>query len=108
MLAKHILYQLRYTPFYLYFNTYNANRIKNAIIKQNNPIASVNAKPKIVYLNNSCWIEGLRDKANTNEPNTVPTPAPAPPKPIVAAPAPINLQASNILYIYKLNYLKTL
>ena len=94
-----MLYQLKLYPLFI---NYNANNIKNAIIKQNNPIASVNAKPKMVYLNNSCWIEGLRDKANTNEPKTVPTPAPAPPRPMVAAPAPINLQASNIKLILKL------
>ena len=74
---------------------YKANKIKKAIIKANNAIASVNAKPKIAVLNNSSFKEGFREIPITNAPNTVPIPTPAPASPIVAKPAPTNLAACN-------------
>ena len=62
-----------------------------AIIKQNNPIASVNAKPKIAYANNSLFKLGFLEYAFNKQPKTTPIPKPAPPKPAEALPAPINL-----------------
>jgi hypothetical protein len=35
------------------------NKIKNAIIKANNAIASDNANPKIAYPNNCCFNDGF-------------------------------------------------
>ena len=42
----------------------------------------------MAYLNNRASSAGLRDSANTKDPNTIPTPTPAPASPMVANPAP--------------------
>ena len=67
-----------------------------AIIRQNRPIASDKAKPKMAYENNCCLRPGLRAQPITKLPKTVPIPAPAPATPTVAAPAPIYLAAESI------------
>ena len=88
--------ELSYTLFKLINkNIYKANKIKNAIIRENNAIASVNANPKIANLNNSSLKEGFLDIPITKAPNTVPIPTPAPAKPIVAKPAPKNFADCN-------------
>ena len=87
-----MLYQLSYTP---KKKGYIAKRIKNAIIKANNAIASVNAKPINAILNNSSLSEGFLEVPVTNEPKTEPIPTPAPAKPIVAKPAPIHFADCN-------------
>lgn len=76
---------------------YIAKSIKKAIIKANNAIASVKAKPKIAILNNSSFREGLREVPSTKAPKTRPIPIPAPANPMVANPAPKHLAASNII-----------
>ena len=75
---------------------YNPNKIKKAIIKQNNPIASEIANPNIAYVNNCCFREGFLAYPIIRLPNTVPIPAPLPAAPIEAAPAPTNLAAVKI------------
>lgn len=74
---------------------YRPNRIKNAIISANRPIASDRANPRIVYVNNCCLSIGLRAKPWIKLPNTVPMPAPLPATPIVAQPAPTNFATLN-------------
>lgn len=71
------------------------NNIIKAIIKQNNPIASVNANPKIAYANNSLFKLGFLEYAFNKHPKTTPIPKPAPPKPADALPAPTNLAEDN-------------
>ena len=83
-----------------FYNTkelnYRANNIKKAIIKQNSPIASDIANPKIAYVNNCCFREGFLAYTIIKLPNTVPIPAPLPAAPIEAAQAPTNFAAVNI------------
>ena len=83
---------------YIIFN-YKANKIKKAIIKENNAIASVNANPRIANLNNSSLKDGFLEIPITKAPNTVPIPTPAPARPIVANPAPKNLADCNKIII---------
>ena len=64
------------------------NKIKKAIIKANNAIASVNANPKIAYLNKSSLIEGFLAKDNNKAAKMNPIPIPAPANPEVDKPAP--------------------
>ena len=81
------------------------NKIKKAIIKANNAIASVNANPKIAKRNNSSLSLGFLDTANTKDPNTFPIPTPVPANPMVANPAPINFAAdNNIIKNNQINY----
>ena len=87
--------------FYKARRFYKAKSIKKAIIKENNAIASVKAKPKIANLNNSSFKDGFLEIPITKEPKTVPIPTPAPANPIVANPAPINLADCNNIYNYK-------
>lgn len=68
------------------------------IIKPNNAIASVNAKPKIAYANNCLSNDEFRANATSNEPKTTPIPTPEPAKEIVAKPAPINLQPNKNIF----------
>ena len=63
-----------------------ANNIKNAIINANKAVASVNANPKIQYLNKSSDKSGFLETAIKNEPKTIPIPVPAPAKPNVDNP----------------------
>ncbi len=72
-------------------------KIKKDIISAKRPTASVRAKPKIAFRNNSFLIPGFLETPSINEPNTTPTPAPAPTKPIVARPAPINFEEDKIV-----------
>lgn len=62
-------------------------------------MASVNAKPKILILNNSDLKEGFLAVPNTKAPNITPAPIAAPVNPIVDNPAPINLHPSIILLV---------
>lgn len=73
----------------------NTNRIKNAIIRANNAMASVRANPKIAYPNNCFANDGFRATEWIKELKTLPIPTAAPANAIVAAPAPINLAPSN-------------
>lgn len=86
---------------YIYYTAYNN---KNDIIKQNNPVASLNANPNIAYVNNVLLIDGLRDVPFINALNTNAIPIPAPNNPIVAIPAPMYLPANTIciliIYLY--------
>ncbi len=50
------------------------NKIRNAIIRANKPIASVSAKPKIVNPNNCCLKDGFRAKEFTKAAKTIPIP----------------------------------
>ena len=70
---------------------------RKAIINANRATASESANPKIAYVNNWPFNEGLRAYPMIRDPKTVPIPAPDPATPTVAAPAPISLAASNIL-----------
>lgn len=54
----------------------NAKRSKKVTIKQNKPIASVNANPKIAYENNCCFNEGFLAYELIKAPKTVPIPTP--------------------------------
>jgi hypothetical protein len=65
------------------------NKIKKDIINPNKAMASVNAKPKIAYINNCCPIDGFLDRPKIKAPKTVPIPTPVPARDIVANPAPI-------------------
>ena len=62
----------------------------NVIIKPNKAIASVNAKPKIAYVNNVLANSGFSAVPITNDPKTKPIPTPEPANETVAKPAPIN------------------
>lgn len=74
----------------------NTNNIRNTIIRANNAMASVKAKPKMAYPNNCCFRDGFLEYPVIKLPKTVPIPAPVPATPTVATPAPINLAASCI------------
>lgn len=78
---------------YSYYTTYNKSK---AIIKANKAVASEKAKPNIEYENNWFFNEGFLATPIIKHPNTTPIPTPAPAKPIVANPAPINFDDSNI------------
>lgn len=71
-------------------------RIKNATIRLNNAIASLNANPNMAYPNNCCFKLGFLAYPEINAPNTFPIPTPDPATPIVANPAPISFAASVI------------
>ncbi|MCX7564693.1 hypothetical protein OS176_14370, partial [Xanthomonadaceae bacterium XH05] len=75
---------------------YMANRMRKATIKQERPIASDRANPKIAYENNCCFRDGFLAYPMMRLPNTVPIPAPEPATPTVAAPAPMNLAAVSM------------
>ena len=64
------------------------NKIKKAIIKANNAIASVNANPKIANLNNSSFKLGFLDTPKIKAPKIAPIPTPAPANPTVDNPDP--------------------
>jgi len=82
-------------------------RIKKAIISAKSAIASVKANPKIARRNNSSFSLGFLDTARTKDPKMFPIPTPAPAKAKVANPAPINLPATNIIFIYKISFINT-
>ena len=82
------------------------NLIRNAIIRQNSPMASARANPIIQYRNLFCSRDGFRETPTIREPNTVPIPEPEPASPIEAAPAPILLAASTIILIIKFDPLR--
>lgn len=65
------------------------------IIKQNNPVASDKAKPKIAYVNNADLMLGFLAVPLINAAKTIAIPIPAPNNPIVANPAPIYLPANT-------------
>jgi len=75
---------------------YIANRIRKATIRQNSPMASDRANPRIAYENSCCFRDGFLAYPMMRLPNTVPIPAPDPATPTVAAPAPMNLAAVSI------------
>ena len=77
---------------------YKANKIRNATMRQNNPIASDKANPRIAYENSCCFKEGFLAYPIIRLPKTVPIPAPDPATPTVAAPAPINLAAVSMSF----------
>lgn len=72
--------------------------MRKLIIKANNAIASVNAKPKMAYLNNCSCSCGFLLSPKINDPKTIPIPIPVPVNPIVAIPAPINLPVCNNIF----------
>lgn len=74
---------------------YSTNNIKNATIKENKAIASVNANPKIANLNKSSFNCGFLDTPRIKDPKTKPIPIPAPASPDVDKPAPIFCAACN-------------
>nr|WGO62008.1 ATP synthase F0 subunit c [Fusarium oxysporum] len=76
-----------------YYTTYNNNK---AIIKANKAVASEKANPKIEYENNWFFKDGFLATPIIRHPNTTPIPTPAPARPIVANPAPISFDDSNI------------
>lgn len=84
------------------------NKIKNAIIKANNAIASVKAKPKIAKRNKSSFTNGLRPDAIINDAKIKPIPIPAPAKPNVDNPAPIFCAACNNIRDDRKNFIKHL
>ena len=91
-------------------NLFYTNKIKNAIIKANNAIASVNANPKIAKRNMSSFKVGFLEVPRINDPKINPIPIPAPASPEVDNPAPIFCAACNNinknkkedLYLYQL------
>lgn len=70
---------------------------KNAIINENNPVASAKANPKIAKLNNCPLIWGFLAVEAIKEEKIKPIPAPAPINPEHAKPAPMYFAAANIL-----------
>jgi hypothetical protein len=78
-----------------------ANKNKNAIIKPNKAIASVNANPKIAYVNSCLTINGFLEIASIKPAKTIPIPTPEPASDIVANPDPITFALSNILNLLK-------
>ena len=77
---------------YYYYTAYNN---KNEIIKQNNPVASDKANPKIANGNNVSFNDGFLDTPWIKAENTIAIPIPAPNNPIVEIPAPIYLAANT-------------
>merc|ERR1719318_239963 len=73
-----------------------ANSRRKAIIKQNRPMASDRANPRIAKEKSCCLREGFLAYPMMRDPKTDPIPAPDPATPTVAAPAPINLAAESI------------
>jgi hypothetical protein len=82
----------------LHYYEYNN---KNAIINENNPVASAKANPRIANENNCPLIDGFLDVEAINEEKIKPIPAPAPINPEQAKPAPIYFAAANIANIAK-------
>ena len=78
------------------FLNYEYNN-KNAIINENNPVASAKANPKIAKLNNCPLICGFLAVDAIKEEKIKPIPAPAPINPEQAKPAPMYFAAANIL-----------
>lgn len=68
---------------------------KNAIINENNPVASAKANPRIAKLNNWPLIWGFLAVEEIKEEKIKPIPIPAPIKPEQAKPAPIYFAAAN-------------
>ena len=83
--------------FYYLYNYYYEYNNKKAIIKENKPVASARAKPKIAKLNNCPLICGFLAVEAISAEKIKPIPAPAPIKPEQANPAPKYLAAANIL-----------
>merc|ERR1719318_2239696 len=73
-----------------------ANSRRKAIIKQNRPMASDRANPRIAYEKSCCLREGVLAYPMMRDPKTDPIPAPDPATPTVAAPAPMNLAAESM------------
>merc|ERR1712062_873364 len=65
-------------------------------MRQNSPMASERAKPRMAYENSCCLREGFLAYPMMREPKTDPIPAPEPATPTVAAPAPMNLAAESM------------
>jgi len=63
-------------------------------------VASEKAKPNIEYENNWFFNEGFLATPTIKHPNTIPIPTPAPARPIVANPAPISFDDSNVTKKY--------
>merc|ERR1719318_1621949 len=73
-----------------------ANSRRKAIIKQNRPMASDRANPRMAQENSSCLRPGFLAYPMMRAPKTDPIPAPDPATPTVAAPAPMNLAAESM------------
>ena len=85
----------------IYYFYYEYNN-KNAIIKENNPVASAKANPKIAYPNNCPLICGFLAVEAIKAEKIKPIPAPAPINPEQAKPAPMYFAAANIFIISRL------
>ena len=72
---------------------------KNAIIKENNPVASAKANPKIAYPNNCPLTCGFLAVDAIKAEKIKPIPAPAPINPEQANPAPMYFAAANIFIL---------
>ena len=88
-----------YLEYKLAYYEYNN---KNAIIKENNPVASAKANPKIAYPNNCPLICGFLAVEAIKAEKIKLIPAPAPINPEQAKPAPMYFAAANIFIISRL------
>merc|ERR1719318_1419293 len=73
-----------------------ANSRRNAIMRQNRPMASDRANPRMAYEKSCCLRLGFLAYPMMRDPKTDPIPAPDPATPTVAAPAPMNLAAESM------------
>ena len=93
---KFYLFPLSREDYLEYKLAYYEYNNKNAIIKENNPVASAKANPKIAYPNNCPLICGFLAVDAINAEKINPIPAPAPINPEQAKPAPMYFAAANM------------
>ena len=102
---KFYLFPLSREDYLEYKLAYYEYNNKNAIINENNPVASAKANPKIAYPNNCPLIWGFLAVDAINAEKINPIPAPAPINPEQAKPAPMYFAAANICKFNRLNNL---